>query len=75
MALNLSEDDHRALKRLLDNILTLHADGEVTILQARELLVQVFTAAALDNAEELRDWLNNPNRFANWRRDVDAARP
>jgi hypothetical protein len=49
MALKLSEADHRALDRYLEEVLDAYKDGKIDLLMAREDLSHAVSAAAIDN--------------------------
>ncbi len=51
MALDLTEDDLKALNRHIDAILTLFARGDIDQFKARADLEHIVTAAARDDAE------------------------
>ena len=54
MAIDLTERDHRALDRYLDEVLNAYRDGKLTLGEARGELAHVFTAAAIDNEDVKR---------------------
>ncbi len=74
MAFDLSETDHGRLDKMLDFILELYAEGEVSIEEARSALAHIVAAAAIDNEGEVLAWLN-PEQLTHWKEEVIAHRP
>lgn len=74
MAIKLTKKDHRGLDTLLDAVLTMYAKGEVSLGEARGVLAHVFTAAAIDNENEVNGWLNRPEVLADWKQGMSDGR-
>ncbi len=74
MKLEMTDDDHRKLDTLIDEILNAYKDGEATLNEARGALAHVICAAAVrDEPFEVRRWLE-PETFVRWRENCRAAR-
>ena len=74
MPITLKYTDHRKLDQMIDSVFKAYADNEVSLAQAREAIAHVVTAAANDNEEEVRSWLE-PERVAVWKEFCRATRP
>lgn len=73
MPIELSQRDHQQLDKLLDSVLTAHSNGEVPLASARTVIAQIIAAAAADDGDELRDWLE-PDRLARWQEEIRRYR-
>jgi hypothetical protein len=73
MAFNLSEHDHRRLDRMIDDFLETYKRGDLSLEQVRSGIAHVFTAAMIDNENEVLSWLK-PETRDYWKRDIDASR-
>lgn len=74
MPITLKYTDHRKLDQMIDSVFKAYANDEVSLAQAREAIAHVVTAAANDNEEEVRSWLE-PERVAVWKEFCRATRP
>lgn len=74
MAIKLSNKNQKELDALLGQILDWHQNGDVTKSEAIGALAHVFTAAAIDNDDEVSSWLGNPRVLKRWKADLDAHR-
>ncbi len=74
MAIILSEKNHDELDKFIGTILDLYAGGEVSKVNATEVLANVFTWAAVDNETEVISWISNPEILSNWKSRCDAKR-
>ncbi len=72
MAIKLSTADQERLNQTIDDILAAVVMTEVSSLQAREAIAHVLTAAAIDNENEVQDWLD-PDRVRRWKIECRAA--
>jgi hypothetical protein len=66
MPIALKERDRRKLDAMLDGVLTAHAKGEVSLLQARNVFDHILTATAKGNETAVRAWLE-PEQLARWK--------
>jgi hypothetical protein len=73
MPIDLSQRDHQQLDKLLDGILTSYANREVPLAAARTVLAQLITAAAADDGDELRGWLEH-DQLARWQEEIRRYR-
>ena len=73
MPIDLSQRDHQQLDKLLDSVLTTYSDGKVPLVSALAVLAQIITAAAADDGDELRAWLE-PDRLARWQEEIRRYR-
>jgi cell division inhibitor SulA len=73
MPTELTEEDHIALNRTLDRILTAYRDGGCDTTEARSALAHMMSALAIGNEHEFRAWLK-PGPLDRWLETTDAAR-
>jgi hypothetical protein len=66
MGIRLTQAENGKLDMMLEAILEAYATGDVTIKNAVGALAQVITAAAIDDEDEVRSWLD-PGRIARWK--------
>ncbi|MCW8086095.1 hypothetical protein [Sabulicella glaciei] len=74
MTISLSSSDHQKLDRMLDTILMAHAQGKISLSDARSALAHFVGAAMTQNEGEVRSWLK-PETFGEFEDLIDAHRP
>lgn len=67
MSINLTRDDHKNLEVLLGQILDWYAASEVTRGRAVGVLAHIIEATAIDDAQQVSSWINDPEALQRWK--------
>jgi len=74
VGIKISDAQQKQLDALLGELLDAHASGQFTNAEVVGVIAHILTAAAIDNGDEVKSWLEDPAVIKRWKDDTRAHR-